>query len=318
MRDSAIKSAFIACGLLWSFSGVLIKYLNAHGVSDPFLIAGFRSAIGALFIFPFVRNFFSKNNLCTLFGFKSHTELNARGVPGWVWRGVFFSGALAYVTNVLLLVWVFQHTNATNGVFLHFGGLLLISLLSWPFLRQRPTRIDFVALALFFLGLAVLVHDGFSMHERAATVGGVGCGITFAIMQLTLAKLCQWDAELKPKVSLGLENQMVGDCAIALLGMLSVCGRSVAFPASYHSWLALTIIGVLAWGVPNVIFIILIRTNQLVDSLLLGLSDPLFTAIWPILFGFDPLRAGPIVGGSIILGALVLKALSPRVIIARS
>jgi len=111
----------LLAGILWSFSGVLIKEIHWNA----FAVAAFRSFIGGLIQFFFL--------VFCLRKAKRENELGFGMAPHMVLRDIVFSksiwqwlGAIAFVLNVLALVFAFQLSRAANAVFLHYSGMVLV------------------------------------------------------------------------------------------------------------------------------------------------------------------------------------------------
>lgn len=93
---------------------------------------------------------------------------------------------LSFVLNMLALAWAFRLTNATNAVFLHYSGIVLVALFSYPVLRQRLQRHDWVAAAVATAGIFLFCLDGLQLNVGFGTALGVFCGLTLAGCQLCL------------------------------------------------------------------------------------------------------------------------------------
>jgi drug/metabolite transporter (DMT)-like permease len=75
-----------------------------------------------------------------------------------------------------------------------------------------------------------------------------------------------------------------------------------------QAWLFLILLGILPWGVPDILYAIGIRQVPVFRAMILGLSDPVLTAVWPLLFLREVPSPLALSGAAIILAAIVYQS----------
>jgi len=145
----------VLVGLMWSFSAVLIKDLTTGGKLDIFLISSLRSLIGFAFLLPLVLvNWLPEDQP---FAPPPQTVLPPKR---WNEKAIMLLGSCSLAANTFLLCWAFEHTAALTPMFMHYSGLLLVAPASRIVLNYAPTRSEWVACSLAFVGITTLVFHG--------------------------------------------------------------------------------------------------------------------------------------------------------------
>jgi hypothetical protein len=54
-----------------------------------------------------------------------------------------------------------------------------------------------------------------------------------------------------------------------------------------HSFAEIALLGTITWGLPNLLKIVALRTEEMVSLSLLWLADPIFVAFWPVALSQD-------------------------------
>jgi drug/metabolite transporter (DMT)-like permease len=296
----------ISVGLMWGFSAVLTKVLTLqHGI-DIFLLSSIRSLIGVLFLLPLV--FINWNP-------GEHLPTGAEKIKNtkiqWKLQGVKLLGAASTTTNVLLLLWAFQHTAALTPIFFHYSGLLLLAPASHFFLRYRPTRREWLVVGLTLVGLAALF--GVSIENPQLIFVYVAIALSNLVGSLCIGWLSKTDERLLHET--GARYSHGAQCFI-ICDLMSVFG-GFAISATTSSSLShldasslglLILLGVFTWGIPNFFALLAMRMKELVSVALLWLCDPVFVALWPVVWGFDRVPSlTALSGAGIILIALALQ-----------
>ncbi len=289
----------LGAGVLWSFSGVLIKSIHW----DFLRIAGMRSLIGGLVQFAFLVAFLRRD---TTGGAKTLPvaiktaagKILALSKPHWI-------GACLFVVNMLSLAWAFRLTTATNAVFLHYSGIVLVALFSAPVLKQKLRRHDWIAVSAATFGIFVFCIDGWQANAPLGTALGVLCGLTLAGTNLALGVRSQ--DKTNPRAALE---------TIILANLLCVIVTAPIFFSNLsdlppvHDWLLLMLLGIFPWALPDVMYVTAIRKVPVFRALILGLSDPVLTAVWPLLFLKEYPTTLAIVGSLIVLWSIIYQAAS--------
>ncbi|HSV73035.1 MAG TPA: DMT family transporter [Chthonomonadales bacterium] len=148
----------LAAGVLWSFGGLLIKWVEWN----PIAIAGARSAIAAVVLLAFVRR------------------------PRFTWTPAQIGAALAYTVTVLTFVSATRLTTAANAVLLQYTAPVYAAIFGWILLRERVTWRDMVTIAVVLSGMALFFLDRLTPGGMLGNVLAVVSGASFSLMATLL------------------------------------------------------------------------------------------------------------------------------------
>ncbi len=267
----------VLAGILWSFSGILIKSIALNALA----IAGVRSAIGAILQIGY---------------FKATGSGQTFGKNKLQWFG-----AACLSANTIALVNAFQMTKAANAVFLHFGGVLLVAFLSGPILHEKPTRKDWLVVTVAIIGMFLLVGDTFESRALTGNLIGVFCGITMALSTICLR------AQAKVGQS-ALEQVLLANLMTAAIGLPFL---TISLPHSLHEWWLLLVLGVVPWGLPDILYCNAITKVRALRALLLCFLDPVLTAVWPFIFMAEAPSTPAMIGAAIVSIAIFYREYTP-------
>jgi len=167
-----------ATALLWSFGGVLIKWIPWN----PLAIAGARSLIAL----PLLLIVFGKNRFT------------------WSWAQI--GGALAYAATVMLFVAATKLTTAANAILLQYTAPFYVAIFSYAFLKEPVHWFDWIAILTAGGGMVLFFLDKLAAGMAWGNAVAILSGIAFACMILCLRK--QKDGN--PLTSVILGNALTG------------------------------------------------------------------------------------------------------------
>ncbi len=167
-----------ATALLWSFGGVLIKWITWN----PLAIAGTRSLIAL----PLLLIVFGKNR--------------------FTWSGAQIGGAFAYAATVMLFVAATKLTTAANAILLQYTAPVYVAMFSYAFLKEPVHWFDWVAILTAGVGMVLFFLDRLATGMARGNAVAILSGIAFACMILFLRK--QKDGN--PLASVILGNALTG------------------------------------------------------------------------------------------------------------
>jgi len=262
----------VIAGILWSFSAILIKEIQWTALG----IAGVRSLIATL-----VQIFFCK-------------DIKLSRLNTWQWLGI-----LCLSANTIILVFAFQLTRAANAVFLHYAGILLLAVLSWPLLGERLGKRDWIAVVVAVLGIFALVGDGIDLSSIQGNLLGVLCGITLALGQICLRMQAKTQGNALETIVLAN-----GLTAFLSLGTLIVTGHAT-LPSHPQDYVLLLALGIIPWAIPDLLYAKAIENVPALRAMLLAFLDPVLSAFWPLLFICEWPSAQGIFGCALISAAIL-------------
>jgi drug/metabolite transporter (DMT)-like permease len=211
-------------------------------------------------------------------------------------------GALFFVVNMVALAAAFQMTKAANAVFLHYAGLVLVAVFSGPVLKQFPTREDWYSVTAGLIGMLLIASDSLDERSVIGTVLGIVCGITLALCQICLGLRSQ-----KGKTGTeALETICLANLLMFLSGLPFMLGFARAELSPLDA-LFLVLLGIVPWAVPDILYSISIKRVPILRALILGLLDPILTAVWPFIFLCEIPSAVVVTGATLASGAVIYQ-----------
>lgn len=272
-RFLALAAAILA-PLTWSVGGVVMRIVESAG---PWEQAGWRSLGGAIALLVL---------LAMRGGAPAIRDMRAAG-----WAGVASMVCVGgtFVIHVLAM----NATSVANVLFLQTASPLLMPLLAWAVLRERPHRLTLVAVVLAIAGLFPIVAAsagggrlaGDMMALLTATCGAINILIVRHLKALDLLPLA---AGISFAVGAPLDVSAVDIAALVLLGAFQIAvGLSLFFFALRH----------------------LPAAPVALLTLLEPVAGPLL--VWAVVDEVPP--EATLLGGSIILGALILSIVATTI-----
>jgi drug/metabolite transporter (DMT)-like permease len=149
-----------ATAVLWSFGGVLIKWVSWN----PLAIAGTRSLIAL----PFLLVLFPKRRI--------------------TWSGAQIGGAVGYAATVILFVSATKLTTAANAILLQYTAPLFVAAASGLLLGERVRWFDWLAISVACGGMVLFFVDKLETGGYWGNIIAILSGVAFAAMILFLRK----------------------------------------------------------------------------------------------------------------------------------
>ncbi len=150
-RGSGI-AALVACSLLWSTAGLLIKVISWN----PLAIAGMRSLIGGLVILAWLRR------------------------PRFTWSRTQILCAVAYAGCMICFVVANKLTTAANTILLQYTAPLYVAILGGIFLGEKTGWLDWVTVGIVIGGMALFFMEKLTFSGLWGNLIAIVSGIFFA------------------------------------------------------------------------------------------------------------------------------------------
>ncbi len=256
----------VLTNLLWSSGGVLIKWVDWH----PLAISGARSAIAALII----RAAFYRSSL--------------------TWSRPQVLGAFAYAGTVMLFVAATKLTTAANAILLQYTAPVYVALMAGWLLREKPTRLDWAAIAVIFFGMLLFFQDQVSAGGVLGNLMGLGSGITLAAFAICMRSQ-------KDEAPFG--SVLIGNIITAVVGIPFMLG-SVPDASGI---MGLAMLGVFQLGLSYVLYSVAIKELTALEVTLLSAIEPVLNPFWVFLIMGESPGLYALVGGAIIFVGVTLR-----------
>ncbi|MBI5933422.1 MAG: EamA family transporter [Chloroflexi bacterium] len=265
-RRKAILYLTLAA-ILWSTSGFFVKILNLHPIS---IMAG-RSIFASIVFLIYLRRVPTRFN---------HWQLLAAG---------------AFILTQFLFVTSTKMTTAANSIFLQYTAPIYIVLLAFWFLREKPSRTDWISMAVIFLGLILFFGDKLSVEGLYGNILAILSGVTSAVMMVAFR--AQKDGN-------PAESNLIAFLVTATFGLPYLLGEAW----TTDSLLILAFLGVFQIGFAFIFFTKGIKHIPALEANLIGTLEPVLNPIWVFLFYGESMGRFALVGGLVVLGGVILSA----------
>ena len=251
---------------LWSTSGLLIKLIGW----GPLAIMGGRSLIAAFVVLAYLRRLdlhFTRYQVM---------------------------GAVCYVAVQVLFISATKLTTAANAIFLQYACPIYVLILGYLFLKERPKRADWLAMAVIFAGLLLFFGDQLSFDGIYGNILAILSGVAFAGTMLFMRL---------QKDGAPARTVLLGNILAALVGLPFILRESIQ-PTDLA---IIAYLGVFQMGLSYVLYSVAIKRTPILESNLILALEPILNPIWVFLVIGE--RPGPLAlaGGLLVIGAVIFR-----------
>lgn len=265
-RRTAIIHLTLAA-ILWSTSGLFVKLLDLAPLS---ILAG-RSVFASIVFLIYLRRIPTRFN---------RWQLLAAG---------------AFILTQFLFITSTKMTTAANSIFLQYTAPIYIVLLAYWFLGEKPSRMDWVSMAVIFLGLVLFFGDELSTDGFYGNILAILSGVTSAVMIVSFR--AQKDGN-------PAESNLIAFLVTAAFGMPFVLNDAW----NINSILILAFLGVVQIGFAFIFFTKGIKHIPALEANLIGTLEPVLNPLWVFLFYGESMGRFALLGGVVVLGGVILSA----------
>ena len=266
-RRKAILYLALAA-ILWSTSGLFVKILDWQPVS---ILAG-RSLFASIVFLIYLRRIPTRFSMWQLLA-----------------AGMFILTQFLFVTSTKM-------TTAANSIFLQYTAPIYIVLLAFWFLREKPSRTDWVSMLIIFIGLTLFFADKLSTDGFYGNLLAILSGVTSAVMMVSFRA---------QKNGNPAESNLIAFLFTATLGFPFVLKETWTIT----NWSILAFLGVFQIGLAFIFFTQGIKHIPALEANLIGTLEPVLNPIWVFLFYGESMGAFALLGGLVVLGGVVLSAI---------
>ena len=261
----------VAAAVLWSTTGLFVKSEAMGEIEGPTL-ACLRALFAALCLVPFLRRSAIR------------------------WRSGLVPMATAFAAMNVLFLTAMTLTTAAAAVFLQYTATPWAFLLGLLVLGETWRRGNVLAVGLAVVGITVIVATDSGGQSSLGNLLAIASGLTFAIVIISLRHLRD-----ESPVFLVLVNQAVS--CLVLLPWLAWHPPSL----SLQQWSLLAAFGIVQMSIPYLMFARGVKSVAAQEAALIVLLEPVLTAVWVEVLGWEVAPMATWLGGSLIVGGLVLR-----------
>jgi drug/metabolite transporter (DMT)-like permease len=272
----------VFCAILWSTGGVFSKgivVVDAGGAAAPLVSQGLITAGGRSLVVVLVLMVFVHRRL--------HLTLS--------WP--VFLGALALALNFLCYNLALRYTTAANVLFLQYTAPLFVILLGWWLLREKPSRLDWMVLAVVFSGLGLFFIGKLGIGGAIGNLLGLSAGFLFGCFFV-------------------FSRQMAGGNPIEMVILANLFTVILTLPLWFTahpapvSWGLLLAMGSLQTALPYILYVAAIRKVPAVEASLIAVIEPLLAPVWTFVLPPQEIpSAWALLGGAVVLAAVTVRGI---------
>lgn len=257
----------IITAILWSTSGLFVKILDWQPVA---ILAG-RSFFAAIVFLIYLRR------IPTRFG---------------LWQ---LLAAAMFILTQFLFITSTKLTTAANSIFLQYTMPIYVVLLAYWFLGEKPSRTDWLAMVVIFIGLTLFFGDDLNADGFLGNLLAILSGVTGAIMMVSFR--AQKDGN-------PAESNLIAFLVTATFGFPFILKETWTM----NSILILAFLGIFQIGVAFIFFSKGIKHIPALEANLIGTLEPVLNPIWVFLFYGESMGKFALIGGLVVLSGVILSA----------
>lgn len=257
----------VITAVLWSTSGLFVKILDWQPVA---ILAG-RSLFAAVVFLIYLKR------LPTRFG---------------LWQ---LLAASMFILTQFLFITSTKLTTAANAIFLQYTAPIHVIPLAYWFLREKPSRTDFLSMFIIFLGLTLFFADKLSTDGLYGNLLAILSGVTSALMMVSFR--AQKDGN-------PAESNLIAFLVTAAFGFPFIMKETW----TVNSILILAFLGIFQIGFAFIFFTKGIKHIPALEANLIGTLEPVLNPIWVFLFYGESMGKFALIGGLVVLGGVILSA----------
>jgi drug/metabolite transporter (DMT)-like permease len=265
-RRKAILFLMLAA-ILWSTSGVLVKVIDWQ----PMAILAGRSLFTSFVFLVYLRRIPTK------------------------WTRWKVLAAVASILTQFLFVTSTKLTTAANAIFLQYTAPIYVVLLAFWFLREKPSRTDWVSMVIIFLGLLLFFGDKLSTEGFYGNILAVLSGVTSALMVVSFRA---------QKDGTPAESILIASLLMTIFGFPFILQETW----TVTNWLIIAYLGVFQIGLAFVFFTKGIKHIPALEANLVGTLEPVLNPLWVFLFLGESMGSFALIGGLVVLGGVIFSA----------
>jgi drug/metabolite transporter (DMT)-like permease len=264
----------IVAAVCWSSGGLLVRRLS---ITNAWEIVFWRSLFMSVFV---------AGVLLVMHGRGMPRAVRAAGLPGAI-AGLFLAGTF------FLFIGSLTRTTVANTFVLMSVSPLLAALAGWFFLRERVAVRTWIAMAIAFIGIGVIVGGGVGAGQLTGNLMALGVSVCFAA-QLTVLRKFHATVDMLPMVMIA-----------GLWTLVPAWLLAGTFAATTHDLWVLGFMGCVQLGIGCLLATAASRTLPASELGLLALLEPILGPLWVwALMGEHP-GTRALIGGAFVLCAVI-------------
>jgi drug/metabolite transporter (DMT)-like permease len=257
--------AIVFAAFLWSTAGLCVKVIDWN----PFVIAGFRSFIAGITILLFIRR------------------------PVLTFSFPQIAAGIANTMTMVLFVSSTKLTTAANAILLQYSAPILVAILGWIILKEKPRWEHWIGLALISAGIGIFFFDKVGAGNRLGDFLALVSGFTFALHSIFLRR---------QKDGSPVESIIISHALTAMLSIPFIFMNPPSFTLKAAG--AVLFLGVFQVGIASLFFAYGIKRIPVLQAMLIATLEPILNPLWVFLLIGERPSLNAILGGLIIVASV--------------
>ena len=204
--------------------------------------------------------------------------------------------AVSHLLTAFLFISSTKLTTAASAIFLQYTAPVYIVLLGFWFLRERPTRTDWLSMLVIFSGMFMFFGDKLSLEGLQGNILAALSGVTMAMMTVALRA---------QKEGTPVESIFIAQVFTVVFGLPLVFKESW----TVTNWLIVAYLGVFQIGFAFLLFTTALKHVPAIEATLIGTLEPVLNPLWVAFFLGEWPGSFALVGALIVLSGVVINAL---------
>lgn len=261
----------VACGVLWSMSGITMKYIEW----SPLLIVGGRGVFSAIIIYVSMM------------------------MSGYSLKVTKKSLGIAFLTfmNLVLFVSANKYTTAANAIVLQYTAPVFVLLVTAFILKRKLKPFEILTVLAALFGIILFFMDQVSGNGLSGNIMAVASGFFMGIMYAVTGEIKD-DGER-------ISGLVLGHSALALICI--PIGAVLTDPANITLLpiLLVVFLGVVQMGIPYSLYGRATALISGVEVSLISMIEPILNPIWVALIYGEVPGSRALIGAVLIIGAVI-------------
>lgn len=261
----------VVCAILWSMSGITMKYINW----SPFLIAGGRGLLSAAIIYLSMR----------YSGYRITISKKSLGI------------ASLTATNLICFIAANKHTTAANAIVLQYTAPIFVLIITALVLKRKLKAYEIITILIAIIGVVFFFIEKISSDGMFGNILATASGFFMGIMYALTGEIKD-DGER-------ITGLVVGHLTLAVIGI--PLGYFLTEPSEITlvPILLVVFLGVVQMGIPYSIYGRATALISGVEVSLISMIEPILNPIWVALFYGEIPGSMALIGAALIIGAVV-------------
>ncbi|HET6845479.1 MAG TPA: EamA family transporter [Anaerolineales bacterium] len=212
------------------------------------------------------------------------------------WNRWKLIAAVSHLLTAFLFISSTKLTTSANAIFLQYTAPLYIILLAFWFLRERPTRTDWLSMLVIFSGMFLFFGDKLSLEGLHGNILAALSGVTMAMMTVSLRA---------QKDGTPIESILIAQVFTVAFGF------PLLFRESWTTtnWLIVAYLGIFQIGLAFLLFTSALKHVPAMEATLIGTLEPILNPLWVAFFLGEKPGTFATVGAVIVLAGVIFNSI---------